>query len=221
MSQKKCNKCGELKPVDQFSKNNQKRDGRHGTCKGCLSMMRKKWDRKYNASEKAKQAASRYYYSEKGQQTKSTYRTNYEITPEQKESYRVAGRQREKLAKYKARRKRYDATPKGKRAKSARDGRYRKTDKGRFAKRKIEIKRKRQLKSSQCTLTRKQWLEIKQAHDNRCAYCNRKMERLEMDHVIPLSKGGTHTADNVVPSCRTCNASKGNRLLPTVDQSGS
>jgi 5-methylcytosine-specific restriction endonuclease McrA len=31
----------------------------------------------------------------------------------------------------------------------------------------------------------------------------------ELEHVIPLSKGGTHTKDNVRCSCRACNLNKG------------
>lgn len=33
----------------------------------------------------------------------------------------------------------------------------------------------------------------------------------DVDHVIPISKGGTYRFDNLVPACRTCNRSKGAR----------
>ena len=43
-----------------------------------------------------------------------------------------------------------------------------------------------------------------------CQYCgNRK--QLTIDHVIPRSKGGKHTWDNVVTACATCNGRKGDR----------
>lgn len=29
-----------------------------------------------------------------------------------------------------------------------------------------------------------------------------------VDHILPLSKGGNHKIDNLVPACRTCNLSK-------------
>lgn len=57
-------------------------------------------------------------------------------------------------------------------------------------------------------LTRSQWRAIKAAFGNRCAYCGEHFERLTMDHVISLSKGGGHTASNVVPACRPCNTPK-------------
>ena len=39
-----------------------------------------------------------------------------------------------------------------------------------------------------------------------CHYCGAKAN--EVDHVIPLSQGGTNKADNLVASCKTCNARK-------------
>lgn len=174
-----------------------------------METKRKKWDQKYNRSEKARAAARRYYCSEKGQATKKAYREAYILTPEQRETYRLAMRKHETEERYKARRKRYDQSAKGKVMKAALDKRYARTEKGRFSKRKTEIKRKHQIQTTDCTLTVAQWREIKDRFGHACAYCNRKMERLEMDHVIPLSKGGTHTATNIVPACRTCNAKKG------------
>ncbi len=45
-------------------------------------------------------------------------------------------------------------------------------------------------------------------------------EKAEMlasvDHVIPRSRGGTHTWDNVVAACRRCNSKKENRLHTEV-----
>lgn len=49
---------------------------------------------------------------------------------------------------------------------------------------------------------------------HRCQYCDRPAENL--DHVIPRSRGGTHTWENVVASCRSCNARKENRLAHEV-----
>lgn len=45
-----------------------------------------------------------------------------------------------------------------------------------------------------------------------CQYCGTKAENL--DHVVPRSRGGSHTWENVVASCRRCNLRKGNRTPP-------
>ena len=49
---------------------------------------------------------------------------------------------------------------------------------------------------------------------NRCQYCGKKSrtEELNLDHVIPVSRGGKSTWENVVCSCIRCNIRKGNRL---------
>ena len=47
-----------------------------------------------------------------------------------------------------------------------------------------------------------------------CQYCGRKAENV--DHVIPRSRGGGHTWDNVVAACRPCNSRKENRNASDV-----
>ncbi|MBK5229190.1 MAG: HNH endonuclease [Actinobacteria bacterium] len=42
-----------------------------------------------------------------------------------------------------------------------------------------------------------------------CQYCGRPAENV--DHVIPRSRGGQHTWENVVASCRPCNSRKENK----------
>ena len=46
---------------------------------------------------------------------------------------------------------------------------------------------------------------------HRCQYCGAQAENI--DHVVPKSRGGTHSWDNVVAACRRCNAAKEDRLL--------
>ena len=48
--------------------------------------------------------------------------------------------------------------------------------------------------------------------DNECQYCGSK-ENLTIDHVIPRSKGGQNTWDNLVTCCVTCNLKKANKSL--------
>ncbi|WP_283137841.1 HNH endonuclease [Rhizohabitans arisaemae] len=47
--------------------------------------------------------------------------------------------------------------------------------------------------------------------DYLCAYCGHRAETI--DHVVPRSRGGTHTWENCVASCMSCNHRKADRLL--------
>lgn len=46
----------------------------------------------------------------------------------------------------------------------------------------------------------------------RCAYCGAPLEKYHVDHVIPLSRGGSDLAANKVLACPSCNTSKGDQL---------
>lgn len=67
--------------------------------------------------------------------------------------------------------------------------------------------RKARMREARGIVTAAEWLAILRQYDGRCAYCL-VSGAMTMDHVNPLSRGGTHTTDNVVPACLTCNTSK-------------
>jgi 5-methylcytosine-specific restriction endonuclease McrA len=48
--------------------------------------------------------------------------------------------------------------------------------------------------------------------EHRCQYCGDRAQTL--DHIVPRSRGGDHTWENVVAACRPCNVHKADRLLP-------
>ncbi|MBW7998040.1 MAG: HNH endonuclease [Candidatus Glassbacteria bacterium] len=50
----------------------------------------------------------------------------------------------------------------------------------------------------------------------RCQYCGRSSDELTTDHVIPRSKGGEDTWENLITACTGCNNRKGNRTPETV-----
>ena len=53
------------------------------------------------------------------------------------------------------------------------------------------------------------WEFMKQACGYRCAYCGEVSAVLQKEHKIPLSRGGSNAAANIVPSCPRCNYRKG------------
>lgn len=48
--------------------------------------------------------------------------------------------------------------------------------------------------------------------EHKCFYCFSKLTRFDVDHWIPLSRGGSNRPENIVVCCDSCNSSKGARL---------
>lgn len=66
-------------------------------------------------------------------------------------------------------------------------------------------------------VTPAEWLTICQRFSDArgvalCAYC-RNWPGEWIDHVVPISRGGLHEPNNVVPACASCNVQKRGRLL--------
>ena len=80
---------------------------------------------------------------------------------------------------------------------------------GKTRKARADRRRKRRLGSKVHDLTDLQWAALKEAWAG-CAYCGVTDTPLQRDCVLPISRGGRYTLTNVVPACRSCNASKCN-----------
>ena len=72
------------------------------------------------------------------------------------------------------------------------------------------VRRRAMFKQVLCTLTVDEWNQILKFCEFKCKYCGRDGP-LTVDHVKPLSKGGSHTKENVVPACLQCNVRKGSK----------
>jgi len=93
---------------------------------------------------------------------------------------------------------------------------FRKTEEGKATDQRSKIKRNTALKNIINTLTAEEWIEILKEYKFKCAYCGREFnlfDRPTRDHVIPLSKGGDNTKENIVPACKSCNSKKHDKLL--------
>lgn len=74
-----------------------------------------------------------------------------------------------------------------------------------------EIKKERE-KSRE--LRRSRWWKTR-ISQGKCHYCNGSFppEELTMDHIVPITRGGKASRNNVVPACKECNSRK-KYLLP-------
>lgn len=182
---KKCGKCGYGKSLDYFHNNKSKKDGKATECKECKS----KQDQKYRKENK---------------ETYKIYQIKYWIENrtelyEQKKEY-IANN---KSAHLKRQHAWYE---KNKDNIKARISQYKKDHPKQYQM--YSNRRLAQKKTSTVELFTIK--DIILQYGDKCFYCGSKFDQI--DHYIPLSRGGSHTLENVRPSCEHCNLTKSNKL---------
>lgn len=150
----------------------------------------KVWQR----TEKGKETARLRAQSERGKR----------LSTERKQKYRASSKGQETERKYEKSESRKAVVRN-----------YRTSEKGRAVNARNNAKRYRNLKTL-TTLTAEEWNTILADHRFRCYWCQKKSPRLTQDHVIPISRGGHHVKENVVPACKSCNSKKHNYLWSLV-----
>lgn len=194
-------------------------------------------NRRYRQSDKYREVKRRYVQSEKGKAT-ARAREEREDVREKRRQFSRSPQGRRNKAKYESTEKgratrskamaRYRNSEHGKQRQAEYDRRvaslphriavmkranekYAKSEKMKAKKRRDYARRKGAIVPHR-PVTANDWLEIQARHNHRCAYCG-KQTILTMDHVIPVSKGGKHVKENIVPACLSCNARKNNKLI--------
>ena len=76
-----------------------------------------------------------------------------------------------------------------------------------FSKRVYAKRRTNRVKAADNDLTELEWDSLREAWAG-CAYCGKVDVPLQKDCIQPIAHGGRYTLVNVVPACRSCNASK-------------
>lgn len=203
---KRCSRCGETKPFAAFHRHARSRDGYHSYCKHCSSAHAAAWYvdniERVHAKESVYRAANRDKARARSvarsvakkeaiaAQQAAWYAKNKERVSVRGAAYYAANKEKvaARTATWRA------ANPHKTRAKSSR---YRARKRG------VPV----------LTFTAAQWQELIDEYLGRCAYCGCKPDVLTQDHVIPLSRGGNHTKENIVPACVSCNSSKRAKLL--------
>lgn len=73
---------------------------------------------------------------------------------------------------------------------------------------KKRIRRKYAIAFTKEKISFDEWISIIKSQDSKCYYCKIKDRNLEIEHVIPLSRGGDHSKGNIVGACAKCNSRK-------------
>ena len=102
---------------------------------------------------------------------------------------------------------RYNKSEKGKESYK----RYRETEKGQRTSRHCHARRRAKVKKASIGLTREQEGEIQQVYLHAVRVTNKLQIPFEVDHIVPISKGGKHEPLNLQVVPRAWNRSKGNK----------
>lgn len=183
-----CTKCNNEFKIEMYSKSKTGRDGRRCICKNCV----KEYNKKHKAENKELHDIKYEEYRKHYRETHKAEKKKYD------EMYRKVKRT-ERISKGKQYYQENKETFKIK----AREYRVNNPDVFRV----IMQRRKARTQELESTLTVEQWENIKETFNNKCAYCG-KVKPLAQEHFMPVTKGGGHTLDNILPSCKSCNSSK-------------
>jgi 5-methylcytosine-specific restriction endonuclease McrA len=216
-----CSKCGAEKALEDFAKDNRSPAGRSARCKACVNAEARERYPRYREKKAAYGVKNRKRFRARDNERVRRWRAN-NLDRARAKGREAARRFRERNPDYY--RERYEQNIENERARSreimrenraknpemekARKKRYRERNREAVANREREktyARRAKQKGSPELALLMGEL--VKQP----CVYCG-STERITIDHVVPLSRGGKHEAENLAPACLPCNASKSNRL---------
>lgn len=72
--------------------------------------------------------------------------------------------------------------------------------------------RRAQIQSNGGTYTSEEWHILCSRYGNICLRCYAKT-KLTVDHIVPVSRGGSNSIENLQPLCRFCNATKSDKII--------
>jgi 5-methylcytosine-specific restriction endonuclease McrA len=131
------------------------------------------------------------------------------------DEYKAKRKEYENSVKRKSAKDRYRNSPSGKEYQRQYKKRYRKTSVG-----KQNIKKDNNIRETRKTqaggsYTIQEWYVLCEFYDFCCLKCKKQFpfDKLTVDHIKPVSKGGTSFIWQLQPLCRSCNSSKGDKEI--------
>lgn len=196
MKTKTCTKCREEKPLDGFARCSSAKDGKQPRCRACQTASAREW----NARNKDRvRENDRARYRRDPEKRKAVMRQIRERDPE---AQRAKGRAWSKA--------KYRRDPAKARALTE-SWKRRNPERAKLAAVTATLNYVARKKAATGTHTGLERRALMASYLGLCAYCTARATCL--DHVTPISRGGTNAIANLVPACRSCNSSKRDRTL--------
>lgn len=192
---KKCYSCKEFKSEDKFHRNKIRKDGLEQTCKKCILARTKDYYQRNKEKVIKRTGTWSKANKDKANLACRRWRANHPERAKLAVLHWINEHPEENKAIHKHWVQEHPEKVK------EQNGRARARRKG----------------SSDNTLTANEWEAILKFHKNRCAYCGITEKQakkkygtgLAQDHIMPVSKGGAYSVQNIVPACKPCNSRKG------------
>ena len=206
MDTKRCPKCGETKPIEGFYKNKSRKDGYSAWCKNCDNINHKKHIQ--NNREYMREYEKYEYYknheAHKRRSREYAHKNKDKVKQARTEYYQ---KNRDQIL---AQNRLYNQTNKDKI--DLRNKAYYESHKEDFIFKARE--RKKKIKDTKDGTITKEALDMMyESQYHKCNYCNCDLDQFgkHLDHILPLSRGGRHTLNNVHWICPRCNLSKNDK----------
>lgn len=200
--EKRCGKCRQSLPPSGFYRDRTHWDGLATVCKDCDKAAAKAWRQAHPEQVRRQHALFRERHPDKMRLYKAKWvEKNPDAYKDIRRRFyeRHADRLREQDRARRARNPEHQRNLRIAK-KARRPEHYRQMER--------EATRRRNFrKKSGGALSSRGWLEIRERYGNKCLCCGTS-EGITCDHIVPLSKGGLHEADNVQPLCMRCNLAK-------------
>ena len=184
---KTCTKCRQILTIDNFSPKPSGQLGFRAECKKCRSNYTREWVAK---NKDRKSASDKAYRAANKEKVAATYKAWQE---QNKERIRQSGLRWAKNNPEKARQIKKAWEKRNPDSRRAKLHRY----------------RAKAANNEVCLILPK---EITKLYKSSCFFCDSN-DRIEADHIIARNRGGRHSIGNLMPLCRSCNASKNDKTI--------
>lgn len=199
-----CKKCGVEKNLEDFPIFKEMKDGHRNECKLCTKEWKKQHYIKNKIEIDTKNKIWRQNNIERVRETNKIYKAMYGKQRYHSNLERSREQSRKDARKF---RERHPELSK----KRSWEGylKFKKEHPDRIRLHKKNYNHKRRNLEMQGDVTTEQLNELIDGSNNVCFWCDTYTEKIHLDHITPLAKGGKHTINNLVVSCPECNFKKG------------